>query len=260
RATAAIREREKLHGGHIPIIAMTAHAMKGDRERCLAAGMDGYVSKPIKSAELLAVLETLVPTVAAAAPSGKDRGASVPGDGHLVPPKPDGEANGKILDVDALLDYVDGNWELLQKIVKRFLEKSPKLLASIQDAVARQDSQALAFNAHTLKGAVGNFFAKPTWDAALRLETLGHEGNLGAALEAYAALEKECARLQPALAALGEEGKRGRSCSRQMTRSPPTCFRATWKNGVTKSWRPRTAPRRGSSSRTTTSPWSSATG
>ena len=57
QATAAIRAREELTGGHLPIVAMTAHAMTGDRERCLAAGMDGYVSKPIQRAELFAVLE-----------------------------------------------------------------------------------------------------------------------------------------------------------------------------------------------------------
>ena len=64
-ATAAIRARERATGGHIPIIAMTAHAMKGDRERCLAAGMDGYVSKPLRPQELFEVLERLVPATAA---------------------------------------------------------------------------------------------------------------------------------------------------------------------------------------------------
>jgi CheY-like chemotaxis protein len=61
-ATQAIREAEQTGGNHLPIIALTAHAMKGDEERCLAAGMDGYISKPIRAAELLAVLERLVPS------------------------------------------------------------------------------------------------------------------------------------------------------------------------------------------------------
>jgi CheY-like chemotaxis protein len=58
-ATAAIREKERSGGGHIPIIAMTAHAMKGDQERCLAAGMDGYISKPIRTSEMFATIEAL---------------------------------------------------------------------------------------------------------------------------------------------------------------------------------------------------------
>jgi two-component system sensor histidine kinase/response regulator len=59
-ATAAIREREKLTGGHIPIVAMTAHALIGDQERCIASGMDGYVSKPIRTSEMFATIETML--------------------------------------------------------------------------------------------------------------------------------------------------------------------------------------------------------
>ena len=60
-ATAAIRAKENLTGGHIPIIAMTAHALKGDQERCISAGMDGYVSKPIRTSELFSVIEAMLP-------------------------------------------------------------------------------------------------------------------------------------------------------------------------------------------------------
>jgi PAS domain S-box-containing protein len=183
KATAAIRAKEKDNGARLPIIAMTAHALKGDRERCLAAGMDGYVSKPIKSSELQAILDRLVPATA------------------LPVPEP---ANGAVLDKAALLDYVDHDRELLVKIVKRFRVNSPTLLAKVEEAVARGDSQALEFSAHTLKGAVGNFFAEAAREAALRLETLGHDGNLQAAPEALGALSKELDRLNGALRDLEE--------------------------------------------------------
>jgi signal transduction histidine kinase/DNA-binding response OmpR family regulator/HPt (histidine-containing phosphotransfer) domain-containing protein len=191
-ATVAIRAREQLTGRHVPIIAMTAHALKGDRERCLAAGMDGYVSKPVKSADLFDALENLVP-----APGGPAAAA---------PAQPPAEAPFvEVIDKIALLDYVDGNRELLRSIVTRFLDSSPKLLAKVQEAIAQRDGPALEFAAHALKGAVGNFFARSAKEAALRLETLGREQDLGAAPEAYLVLEKEIDRLRAALAALREE-------------------------------------------------------
>jgi two-component system sensor histidine kinase/response regulator len=78
-ATAAIREKEKLTGGHVPIIAMTAHALKGDQERCLAAGMDGYVSKPIRTTELFSTIESLLASKDSAA-ANEVAGLSDPAD------------------------------------------------------------------------------------------------------------------------------------------------------------------------------------
>ena len=200
KATAAIRGREaageKLapHGGRMPIIAMTAHALKGDRERCLEAGMDGYVSKPIRAEDLFAELERIA---GLSAPAGARSRSDDPSDEQ--PRRAASREAEPVLDQAALLDYVDGNRELLHKIVTRFLEKCPEMLTGIRDAVARQDSKALEFTAHTLKGAVGNFFAQEAWNAAYRLETLGSEGNLAQASEAVATLEAELERLRPAL-------------------------------------------------------------
>jgi PAS domain S-box-containing protein len=195
KATAAIRAKEGPHGLHIPIIAMTAHALKGDRERCLAAGMDGYVSKPIKSAELFAALEVLVPVPDELEPA---MNGTVNGVASEV-------SSGPAFDKAALLRYVDGDMALLGKIVKRFLEKSPQMLARIEEAISRRDPKALEFNAHALKGTVGNFFAESAREAALRLEVLGREGKVAEAGPAYTQLEREVNRLRGGLTVLGKE-------------------------------------------------------
>jgi CheY-like chemotaxis protein/HPt (histidine-containing phosphotransfer) domain-containing protein len=207
KATAAIRARERGNGAHVAIIAMTAHALKGDRERCLAAGMDGYVSKPIKSSELQSLLDRLVPATALPQPetsSETSKTSEVSRTSEVLVGAPSAPTNGDVLDMTALLDYVDHDKELLRKIVGRFLVNGPNLLAKVQDAVARGDSQALEFSAHSLKGAAGNFFAEAVREAALRLETLAHEGNLDAAPAALDALSKELDRLKGALRDLQE--------------------------------------------------------
>ncbi len=204
KATAVIREREKTSGHHLPIIAITAHALKGDRERCLAAGMDGYVSKPINTAELLAALESVGAGERASGRAG-ERDNKEPSSSARSPAPTLSRSHTPTLDEVALLDYVDGDRELLRKIIDRFLAHGPKLLAKVQEAVARQDRAALEVSAHTLKGAVGNFFAQPARSAALRLEILGREGNLSEAPQAYQLLEKELDRLRQALATIGKE-------------------------------------------------------
>jgi PAS domain S-box-containing protein len=188
KATAAIRAREAKNGDHIPIIAMTAHALKGDRERCLAAGMDGYVAKPIQPQEFLRELDSVVEAT------------------RLVRTPSNGQSPGSdVVDRAALMNYVDGDTELLHKIISRFRDSGPKLVSTVRDAIEKGDAQALEFSAHTLKGAVGNFFASATRNAALRLEELGRAGNLREAPQALSLLEKEIERLQSALTALGKE-------------------------------------------------------
>ncbi len=188
-ATRAIREKEKKAGTHIPIVAMTAHAMMGDRERFLSAGMDGYVSKPVRSQELFDTLEALLrphAETAQAAPNERPAAQST-------------------IDLSEALAQVDGDANLLRHLAGLFLQDSPKLQNEIQSAFRRQDPQALERAAHTLKGSVSNFCAKGVFEAALDLETSAHRGDLAAADKAFRSLEKELAVLKPALETLGKQ-------------------------------------------------------
>jgi CheY-like chemotaxis protein/HPt (histidine-containing phosphotransfer) domain-containing protein len=183
-ATHRIREIEKGTARHIPIIAMTAHAMKGDRERCLAAGMDGYVAKPVQSKELAQAIGSLVP-----AASGIE--ADVPG----------AEPAEMVLDRAAVLKKVRGNVDQLRKLVEVFQQECPKLLTEIHDALFQGEARKLGRAAHSLKGAMGIFGASAACNTALKLESMGRTGDLTGAEEVCVDLEKELDRLQPLLAA-----------------------------------------------------------
>jgi PAS domain S-box-containing protein len=187
-ATAVIREKEKATGGHIPIIAITAHVMKGDRERCLEAGMDGYVTKPLKIEALFEAFAVCTGTQT--------------GDEET---SPDDSSTEGVIDLEEMLSRVDGDEELMLELVGLFLEEYAGLLLNIEEALAQGNCQELEFAAHTLKGSVGNFGAKSAYDAAWNLEMMGREGDLSGAAEAYVALQAEIDRLQPALAKLTSE-------------------------------------------------------
>jgi PAS domain S-box-containing protein len=178
----------------IPIVAMTAHAMKGDRERCLEAGMDAYVSKPLQVQQLLKVIADLVPT-GVEVETGALREAELP----------ETELSKEVFDKNITWDRVEGNRELLQDIIGLFFDEMPGLLSMIQEAVAGRNAKGVERAAHTMKGAVGTFGAKGAHEAALRLEVMGHNGDLTNSEEAYAALDKEVTRLGSALAAFREE-------------------------------------------------------
>ncbi len=178
-ATAAIRERELSTGAHIPIIAMTAHAITGDKERCIAAGMDAYVSKPIRGSELFEVLYRAVET------GGAKRLAS--------------------LDQAAVVDGFEDEFELVHEIARLFLDAYPARMVEIAEAVARRDSSRLERAAHTLRGSAANFDAQQAVDAALSLESMGRCGDLTGAEEALAVLTQEMKRLWVSLSALATD-------------------------------------------------------
>jgi len=193
-ATAAIREEEKTSGRHIPIVAMTALAMKGDRERCLAAGMDNYVSKPINRDELFRAIET----VASFSPQASRRGDELQVAREDENPKP-------VFDEQAALARLQGNRKLLKEIAGMFLTELPQHMAAIREAIDQADSHKLDRAGHTLKGAVGNFCANSARDAAFALEKIGKSGDLTGAAEAYGVLQQELERLLPVLKGIAKE-------------------------------------------------------
>jgi CheY-like chemotaxis protein len=179
-ATAIIRERERKTGGHIPIVAITAHAMNGDRERCLNANMDGYVAKPLRRAQLIAAVERWAPP-AAPPPSGPERA-------------PDANA-GRLFNRDEFLDDLAGNRDLAAKLARLFLETTPGRREKLRRAVEAKDASGIVRGAHLFAGTVGQLGAEPVREAALRLEELGRTGNFAEAVAAFEAFEQRLGRL-----------------------------------------------------------------
>ncbi|MBW1770366.1 MAG: response regulator [Deltaproteobacteria bacterium] len=186
-ATELIRDREKGNGGHIPIVAMTAHAMKGDRERCLAAGMDNYVSKPIRAEDLFSIIEDLVHR------SQDKKKESSPSSKHVEAFAED------ILDLSKAMSTVAGDRGLFEEIANLFLEDAADKIAKLREGVVRGDASVVAQAAHTLKGSVGYFGAKRAFDAVYRLELMGKNGTWTEAETAQLDLEREFKALETAI-------------------------------------------------------------
>ena len=181
-ATDRIRRRERETGDHLPILAITAHALKGDQERCLEAGMDGYLAKPIIPEQLFAAIER----ASAGLPQTPFRPAGVESD-----PPP--------IDWDAALGRTGGDRQLLGELLVAFLEEGPRLLEELRREIAADDPRKVNVVAHTIKGSAATLGAKTMSEAAARLESLARAGNLSGAAEACGRLEREFERLHPAL-------------------------------------------------------------
>ncbi|MBC8353730.1 MAG: response regulator [Planctomycetes bacterium] len=187
-ATAAIRQWESKVGGHIPIIAMTAHAMKGDRELCLAAGMDGYVPKPVRAKELFAAMRTLLPDLGA-------QNSPVAG----APTQPV-----VAFDLSELIETVDGNRAMLLELIGVFLVECPSLSVAIRQAIDQRDAPKLQLAAHSLKGALQHFGAEHSASLAQALEAMGKRCELDGANSTFAELEPEVRTLVAGLRSYAE--------------------------------------------------------
>jgi CheY-like chemotaxis protein/HPt (histidine-containing phosphotransfer) domain-containing protein len=165
-ATADLRRRERVHGGHVPIIAMTASALVADRERCLAAGMDDYLAKPVNPAELADALQRWIAgAIAGPRPSGP-AGAAPPAD-------PIGQR------LDELAgDRTEPENALVERLVRSFLTRSPEHLAKITGGYRADDPQTVEDQAHSLKGAAGNIGAVAVMDVCRRIEDAARTGDL----------------------------------------------------------------------------------
>ena len=187
-ATAAIRAQESQTGQHVPIVAMTARAMKGDRERCLEAGMDAYVSKPLLAVELFETVERIAaPTVPA------ETATTETGSASAVPsPSSAGPAASVSLppgfDQAEALQHVDGDEQLLADLLTAFRTECPVLVGLIRNSIERADAGELERAAHTLKGAVRVLGAREAVTATEQLEVMGRRGELREAPPVYAQL------------------------------------------------------------------------
>jgi CheY-like chemotaxis protein len=188
-ATAAIRARERATGGHLPLVALTAHAMRGDRERCLKAGFDGYVSKPIHFQDLFDTIDQLV---------------SPPGDGKALPAvttTPRAAETVPAFAEAAALESTGGDPALLRELISVFLGEVPGWMRDLDQAIQRGHADEVQRLAHTIKGAVDSCGASRAYDAAMLLERMGRDGELGEGQAAYATLSRELGRVRPELVA-----------------------------------------------------------
>lgn len=171
-ATAAIRQREEATGRRTPIVAMTAHAMKGDRQRCLEAGMDAYVSKPVRAQELFDVINGLL---------GEPQSpAAVREAGATHDP----------VDWDEALLATQGDQALLRAMVAAFLDESGGLLAGLRDAFDRRDAEAVRLTAHTLLGSLRYFGARIAVRALSQLEQYARANDLSGAEDLAGSVEQ----------------------------------------------------------------------
>ncbi len=159
QATVQIRRKERGSGQRIPIIAITAQASESDRQRCFEAGMDAYVTKPVRVPELMSMIESLIP-------GGSCMNAETNGHGVI-------EDQLQQLDESLALSRVGGDRGLLCEVAELFLNDYPDMLEKLRTAVSARDASALEHYAHSLKGSVSTFGAKGAFDAALALEKKG---------------------------------------------------------------------------------------
>jgi CheY-like chemotaxis protein len=187
-ATKTLRAQEITTGRHLPIIAMTAHAMKGDRELCLEAGMDGYVSKPI-SREALEL--EIAKTVGLSSASHAARNADIHKDVQSVKPI--------TVDFKEMLERLGGDESLLHEVIEIFVDQAPRHIDTLRAAIAENDVKSVENIAHTLKGELGYLGIPEVSQKARALEELGRAQNLERAPGIFESLESEISTVVAAM-------------------------------------------------------------
>lgn len=192
-AAFQIREHEQKHGGHVPIVATTAHALKKDRERCLSAGMDEYVSKPLSADELFAAIENAIhrSNGNAAAPLTLSLGAATE--------QPKSESAQTQIPWEKLLERLGNDHKTLIDIVEAYAPEMEKSMENIRTALGRSDGHLLTISAHKLKSALRFFHQIETSKIAETLEKRGLDNEFEAAHPEADKLERRLSQLMPCL-------------------------------------------------------------
>jgi PAS domain S-box-containing protein len=198
-AAAAIRVRERGAGGHVPIIAMTAHAMASDREQCLDAGMDAYVSKPLRAGDLFEAIEQVSSSMEA---------------GDARAPAPVEGADADVFDVETLRANFGGSHDLVREVIDVFLADSVTMLAATRRAAANRDAGQLASAAHALKGSIGLFGRGRSFETARTIEAKAKAGDLSGAVETAGQLDAAVASFAARLRAVRDSLPKPRSAPR----------------------------------------------
>lgn len=216
QATAIIREKERQTGKHTPIIAMTANAMKGDREKCLEAGMDGYVAKPIDPDQLFQSLEEF----AQPGPAGESentvdqsiqsdsREPDTRSDEQLEPTEAETSAVNQQEDLTGVLDLeqagkrIPGGLDGIRQLAKMLLVECPKLTGQMREAISNRDAALLRRAAHTLKSSADVFGATRVRDLAMQLEVMARNEELDEVEVTFGHLADEVDKLIAAVSRL----------------------------------------------------------
>ena len=194
--TRAIRSRERGTHHRTPIVAFTAHAMKEDRERCMAAGMDAYLTKPVETSTML---DALMRVTSQARDSAADSAAAAPSTAGAKPPA--APAAPEPPHLATLRRIVGGDEKLLREVVRVFLEDTPAKLSALAIALAAEDASAVAMAAHGLKGSAAAIGARAATEAAAHLETLARARNLAEADISAAQVKEEFSAVRDGLSA-----------------------------------------------------------